>query len=152
MYSVIFVNHDGWPYQSETLQLGAVIEAPEIDPTMSGGANYTYTFHKWTGYQPGMTVTGNHVFFPVFIMTPIVIDEPEGDTVEIGTNQDIVDIGNIITDIEGMFDDGSIQIVDLGFGNGSIEIGSDAFASIEVSDTSAGIVEVPTSSVSDNMA
>ena len=152
MYSVIFVNHDGWPYQSEILQLGAVIEAPETDPTMSGGANYTYTFHEWTGYQPGMTVTGNHIFFPVFIMTPIAIDEPEDDSVEIGTTEDIVDIGNIIMDIEGMFDDGSIQIVDLGFGNGSIEIGSDAFASIGVSDTTAGIVEVPTSSVPDNMA
>ena len=69
-YTVIFYNEDGETViKTETLDYGSAIIAPEVEPTKSATAQYTYTFAGWTGYIDDMIATEDVSFIAEFDAT-----------------------------------------------------------------------------------
>ncbi len=68
-YTVKFQNYDGSEVSSETLEYGKSIGLPD-QPSRGSDERYNYTFSKWKGYTPGMTVSGDAVFTAEYDLTP----------------------------------------------------------------------------------
>lgn len=65
---------DGTTFRDYFLNYGAVIIAPEDNPTKTETVSTIYTFDHWEGYSEEMTVTGDHTFEAVFSESPRMYD------------------------------------------------------------------------------
>ena len=151
-YPVTFIDTDGSVFESQMLTLGTTIVCPEAVPYKGDDYMFTYSFHEWTGYVEGMSVTGSHTFYPVFVAYLLDIDEPVNDTVEVNAPAEIVDIGGLVTNVNNMFANGTIDSFDIEFDDGAISIDGDAFSSIDADNGSIGVLPVEDVNVPNNLA